>query len=306
VLSTLRPLEESLSFGDVATTSPLVQRFDVFENTGLEAVTFSNITITGDDVIAFAIVDLFETPIVVQPGETFSLDVQFEPHTKGIYHAIAELSTSVGTLRVPVVASSRQDAIDDVLNFGTVPLGEEAEADIFVQHQLWNTEFDVIDVEDPAGAFEVTSTTPLPFNGMPYDRFTVSVKVGAERNERIASIIRIPWTFGSAEPMRVDRRILLAKLGNGDPTSVGEGDVQHVSANVFPLPATQTATVTLPSDAVWNSFRVVDAQGRTVQTGNIASATEHILLDVSEFTPGRYTVIVNAQQKVCTASVVVF
>lgn len=287
-------VREAIEFGDITVTDVVLQQFEILENVSNEPITIEGVTMGGDDITAFGYAEMPEFPLVVQPGETFSLNVFVEPLTKGVFHALARVHTQSGAITIPIVAAVRQNAVDDVINFGTVPVGEDAEADLYFHHQLWNESLQVGWIEGPQAPFAVTSTTPLPFEGNPYDRFTVTVKINSNIPQTVASIVNVPWTFNFANFSRVDRRIVMAKIGAGDPTSVNEPIVVNDPVNIYPQPATSTATVVLPPNVAWTSLSLVDVQGRVLYSGEVPSGIASLDLNVSDLQAGMYTVVLRS------------
>jgi hypothetical protein len=285
---------DALNFGDIRTTKIVTQQFDVVRNEGDEPISITGVDLVGEDLVAFAYADLPEFPVTVQPGESFSLNIMFEPLAKGIYHALTRVETANGQIVVPVTASVRVDAYDDVMDFGTVPVGETSEADLYFQHFLWNTVFDVNTVEGPSVPFVVTSTTPLPMEANPYDRFTVSVAVTANEPGLHAAVVRVPWTFGGGFTMRADRRIVIAKIGAGDPTSVDEPITGGGPVTVYPQPAMNSATVVVPPTQAWHTVSVVDVQGRVLIERSLESGISTVDLDLTDLTTGMYNVVLRS------------
>ena len=283
-----------LDFGNITSTQMVMQQFDVVRNEGDESVTITGVGMVGDDLVAFAYADLPELPLTLQPGESMPLNIMFEPLTKGIYHILARIETANGSLLVPVTASSRVDAVDDVMDLGTVPEGELSEADLYFQHFLWNTVFDVNTVDAQDSPIRVTSTTPLPFEGDPYDRFTVSVSASSDVPGLYASVISVPWTFGGGVTMRADRRIVIAKIGAGDPTSVDEPITGEAPVTVYPQPATNSATVVVPPTQEWRTVAVVDVQGRVLIERSFETGMSSVNLDLTSLTNGMYSVVLRS------------
>lgn len=283
-----------LDFGNITSTQMITQQFDVVRNEGNEPVTITGVDMVGDDLVAFGYADLPEFPLTLEPGESMPLNIMFEPLAKGIYHILARVETANGHLVVPVTASVRVDAFDDVMDFGTVPEGEMGEADLFYQHFLWNTVFDVNTVDAQSAPFRVTSTTPLPFEGNPYDRFTVSVSASSDVPGLYASVISVPWTFGGGFTMRADRRIVIAKIGAGDPTSVDEPITGEAPVTVYPQPASNSATVVVPPTRDWHTVAVVDVQGRVLIQRSLEIGMSSVNLDLTTLTNGMYSVVLRS------------
>lgn len=281
-------------FGDITTTQVVLQQFEVASNVGQNNIEISGIDMEGGDLIAFGLADLPEFPITLAPGETLSVGVLFEPINKGVYASTMRIHTSTGTLYLPVSATSRQDVIDDVMDLGSVPVGEDTEFILYYQHLLWNTVFDITSVLDVNEPFKVTATTPLTMEANPYDRFTAWMTVKSEQPGYVGTLVTVPYSYGFEAVMRYDRRIVLAKIGAGDPTSVNEPIVINEPVNIYPQPASSTATVALPPNVAWTTLSLVDIQGRVLYTGDVPTGITTMDLNVSDLQPGLYSVMLRS------------
>ncbi len=290
----LQLVNDLADFGDVTTTQMVMQQFDVVSNAGQSNIEITGVSMEGGDLNAFALVDLPEFPLTLAPGETLPIGVLFEPINKGVFASTMRVSTSNGTLYLPVIATSRQDVIDDVFDLGTVPIGEDAEIDLYYRATLWNATFDITTVLDVIEPFKVTSTTPLPMEAAPYDQFTVSIGVKSEQPGYVGSFVTVPYSYGFEAVMRYERKIVLAKLGDGDPTSVNEPIIIDEPINIYPQPATSTATVALPPNVAWTKLSLVDVQGRTLYSGEVPTGVTTMDLNVTDLQPGLYNVVLRS------------
>lgn len=290
----LQLVSDVAEFGDITTTQMVQQQFEVVSNVGQSNVEVTGVSLEGGDLVAFALADLPEFPLTLAPDEVLPINVLFEPLNKGVYATTMRIHTSTGTLYLPVVATSRQDVIDDVVDLGTVPIGEEAQFDLYYQHLLWNGPFDVNTVLDVNEPFKVTSTTPLPMEANPFDRFTVSMAVKAEQHGIVGSLVTVPYSYGFEVVMRYDRKIVLAKLGDGNTTSVNEPIVINEPINIYPQPAAATATVALPPNVAWTKLSLVDVQGRTLYSGEVPTGVTTMDLNVTDLQPGLYNVVLRS------------
>lgn len=290
----LQLVSDVADFGDITTTQIVQQQFEVVSNVGQSNVEVTGVSLEGGDLVAFALADLPEFPLTLAPDESLPIGVLFEPLNKGVYATTMRIHTSTGTLYLPVVATSRQDVINDVVDLGTVPIGEEAEVNLYYQHLLWNSAFDINTVLDVNEPFKVTSTTPLPMEANPFDRYTVSMAVKAEQHGIVGSLVTVPYSYGFEVVMRYDRKIVLAKLGDGNTTSVNEPIIIDEPINIYPQPATSTATVALPPNVAWTKLSLVDVQGRTLYSGEVPTGVTTMDLNVTNLQPGLYNVVLRS------------
>jgi hypothetical protein len=159
---------------------------------------------------------------------------------------------------------------------------------------LWNTVFDITSVLDVNEPFKVTATTPLTMEANPYDRFTAWMTVRSDEPGYVGTLVTVPYSYGFEAVMRYDRRIVLAKIGEGDPTSVNEPIVINEPVNIYPQPASSTATVALPPNVAWTTLSLVDIQGRVLYTGDVPTGITTMDLNVSDLQPGLYSVMLRS------------
>jgi photosystem II stability/assembly factor-like uncharacterized protein len=242
VVQLVEPYLDLSSILDMETQEP---GMDVFTNVGSESLEVTEVGISGDDVLAFAIADL-ELPVIVGPGETFSLTLNFEPYSKGVYTSDIIVTTTAGVLHVPAVARVREDVYENVFNLGTSHVEQGLETTVQFQHRQDNNAYTVQTIYGPRSPFEVRWTTSLPAEVGPEESIDVNVRIKPDQNGSYASVIGVPFSFGVSFDARVERRVFVAMFGA--PTSVDEDE-----------------------DRTWTSWRLLDLSGRVIAEGALHS-----------------------------------
>ncbi len=295
-----------LDLGNVVTTEIVEQAFDVMVNNASEARQVERIEITGSDLIAFAITDMPEFPVTLAPGETLPLTVVFEPMAAGVYHVQLEIHTARGVQLLPVVAEVRSDAFEHVVDLGQAVVGERVERDVMFRHQTWNTALELHTIHGPSAPFAVTSTSPLPFEGGPLDAIEVTLALEPQTVGRFASTVALPWSFGGAAgfAMREDRRIVRGVVTG--VTSVPSEAADLAPIGVFPHPAAELATVSLPVGPLWNSLSVMDMHGRTLFRRTLDEGQTEVAVDLSNVVPGTYVITARHERGVISRPVIRF
>ena len=294
------PAQPLIDLGNIKDMEFYTTRADVVVNKSSSPIQITGLGLEGDDILALAYSDAPDFPVTLAPGETFALDLVFEPFYKGVYTMQINVETSAGRVVVPVVAAVREEVFDNIIDLGTFNAGDVACFRFDFRHFLWNSAFTVNTLYGPEEPFSVLGASPLPFEGMPDDVITVDMNMATEEVGEFASFFSIPWSFDGLFDSRVDRRILLGTVKDST-TSVDEGVVTG-GLTAYPSPTSGSLNVDIPQ-GTWTNVRIMDLNGSIVLSQAVNAGSAAASLDMSRLATGVYTVILEGANQSQTTRV---
>lgn len=298
--SPITVMQSYIDLGEV--NNPLGQSMnagEVFRNDGTEAVTITGLTFENGDIHAFAAENV-ELPMTIEPGGTFIPELRFEPSARGLYRFELSVNVADTQIRIPVVARSRVEGYNDIVNFGDVKVNTTVTMPVVFDAQDWGNVFDAV-VFDPA-----------------IDPFSI-VDVDGENNGWVTARVRATplidgvaitplfgnWGFGGEQRAWTQRYVVVMNVT--DRTSDVDDDVLASSMMIAPQPANDHVLLRNPMLVGDVTVEVVDMQGAPVlkhllgDTGRGLDAT----LNLGSFNAGVYVLrLQTATQSLATPIVV--
>lgn len=297
--SKLNVLQPYVDLGEV--NSPFGQTINLGElirNDGTEAVTISEVSFADGDVHAFAAENL-ELPFTIEPGGTFLFDVLFEPAARGLYRFDVVVSVADTQIRIPVVARSRTEGFNDIVNFGNVRVNTSTTQPVAFDDSDWGNIFDVVVMDPAIDPFSIESV-----DGEPNEPVIARVRATPLIEGIAVTPLFANWGFGGEQSGWTQRYVVVMNVT--DQTSDVEEDPTLTSMLVSPQPAgdqvrVQNALIT--TDA---TVELVDMQGASVFTSMVPVSGNGLdsVLDLSTVPSGAYILVVKAPMKSVAVPVV--
>jgi hypothetical protein len=156
----LLAMPAALDFGQQPTGLPATRDL-LIQNTGTTATTVTSVTSLSGP---FALIGAPPVGSVIQPGGSTTVGVSFTPTDLGADSAVLTVTSTTGSVAVPISGTGVQGSgllslSPTTLNFGAVVVGQSATAGFTVSNQ-GNLPLTITKAKAPSGAFFATS--PLP------------------------------------------------------------------------------------------------------------------------------------------------
>ncbi len=257
---------------------------NVVTNTSSTPVTIRTVDITGENAANFSVVPAWTQPLVLQPGESLSVKLRFEPNRRGIFTSELDLLVDNRAVIVPLSGSGGRYSDDGVVNFGIVPQGASRDTLLTFFH-VYNTNLHLAAISDVDQPFEVVETIPaLPATLWGYEPLHVRVRFRPANKHVSVSPIRIHWDLPGGERFVSQWKIL--RGGTDDVTSVGK-PIEQEFLRLSPTPARDVIVVSSKGSSI-TGYELRDVRGTLVSAMQCAP-TQHLSISTADAPAGMYT-----------------
>ena len=281
--SPITVLQPYIDLGEV--NNPLGQSMnagEVFRNDGTEAVTITALTFENGDIHAFAAENV-DLPMTIEPGGSFILDLRFEPSARGLYRFDVVVNVADTQVRVPVVARSRVEGFNDIVNFGDVKVNTTVTMPVVFDAQAWGNVFDAV-VFDPA----IDPFSIVDVHGENNGWVTARVRATPPIEGVVITPLFGNWGFGGEQNAWTQRYVVVMNVT--DRTSDVDDDVLASSMIIAPQPANDHVLLRNAKLTGDVTVEVVDMQGAPVLTHRLGDTGRGLdaLLNLGSINAGVY------------------
>lgn len=308
VLVELTPSADTLNFGTLLQSETQAQRELSITNTGSTTAVVTAMTITGSDAGSFSLGNI-ALPLIMQPNQSISLLVHFQPVSAGQKNAVLTVATADQSTAATVYLTGRKTWLEvgtiSSVDFGTVPVNTTHDTTLtdFIRNTgEEDAELTALDIEPP---FSVVEPMTLPLTIPSNTNRSITLRFSPQQERNYSGILTL--RFGQ----ELQRTSTVTGTGSIS-TSVRDDSMKDGSVTITPNPMFEDVVFSFRVGAPdKTSVEIVDIMGRTVFRENL-NVQEGIVQvqwngrnsNGQDCSPGAYNVIVTTGRYRATSTFV--